>query len=55
MTQADLTKLDQLTKANAEFQGRCSTVAPATAQPGVAPPKAPPAAKDKKVSLTNEP
>src|SRR5262245_22246867 len=28
MTQADLTKADQLTKANAEFQMRCSTLAP---------------------------
>ena len=28
MTQADLGKADQLTKANAEFQGRCSTVPP---------------------------
>jgi hypothetical protein len=28
MTQADLGKADQLTKANAEFQARCSTVAP---------------------------
>jgi hypothetical protein len=54
MTQADLGKLDQLTKANAEFQMRCSTVAPTTAQPGVTPPpKAPAAAK--KVSLTSEP
>jgi hypothetical protein len=54
MTQADLGKLDQLTKANADFQMRCSTVAPTTAQPGAAPPpKAPAAAK--KVSLTNEP
>jgi hypothetical protein len=26
MTQADLTKADQLTKASAEFQARCSTV-----------------------------
>jgi hypothetical protein len=26
MTQADLSKADQLTKANAEFQARCSTV-----------------------------
>ena len=26
MTQADLAKADQLTKANAEFQARCSTV-----------------------------
>ena len=33
MTQADLGKADQLTKANAEFQARCSTVrtAPVTA------------------------
>lgn len=30
MTQADLGKADQLTKANAEFQMRCSTVAPST-------------------------
>lgn len=28
MTQADLGKADQLTKANAEFQMRCSTVTP---------------------------
>jgi hypothetical protein len=28
MTQADLGKADQLTKVNAEFQGRCSTVPP---------------------------
>jgi hypothetical protein len=28
MTQADLGKADQLTKANAEFQSRCSTVPP---------------------------
>ena len=28
MTQADLGKADQLTKANAEFQGRCSTIPP---------------------------
>ena len=28
MTQADLAKADQLTKANAEFQARCSTVSP---------------------------
>ena len=29
MTQADLGKADQLNKANAEFQARCSTVKPA--------------------------
>jgi len=28
MTQADLGKADQLTKVNAEFQARCSTIAP---------------------------
>jgi hypothetical protein len=34
MTQSDLTKADQLTKTNAEFQARCSTVktAPVTAE-----------------------
>jgi hypothetical protein len=42
MTSADLGKVDQLTKANAEFQLRCSTVAPAgnTAQTPAAPPPA---------------
>jgi len=52
MTQADLGKADQLTKANAEFQMRCSTIAPTTtAQPTVAPtqPKAS-AAKAKKTA-----
>ena len=35
MTQADLAKADQLTKANAEFQARCSTLSrPTTAQVG---------------------
>ena len=28
MTQADLSKADQLTKANTEFQFRCSTIMP---------------------------
>lgn len=37
MSQADLVKADQLTKVNAEFQGRCSTVTPTTAQPTPAP------------------
>ena len=32
MTAADLKKADQLTKASAEFQGRCSTVKATTAQ-----------------------
>jgi hypothetical protein len=49
MTQADLGKADQLTKVNAEFQTRCSTVAPTTAQPGVTPPSA------KKMSATKAP
>jgi hypothetical protein len=40
MTHADLTKADQLTKANAEFQLRCSTVAPTTAQMSPTPPPA---------------
>jgi outer membrane murein-binding lipoprotein Lpp len=45
MTQADLGKADQLTKANAEFQAQCSTVktAPVTAElpPSDKGPKAP--------------
>ena len=42
MTSADLGKVDQLTKANAEFQLRCSTITPAgnTAQTPAAPPPA---------------
>ena len=39
MTVADLAKADQLTKANNEFQMRCSTIAPA---PTMASPAAPP-------------
>jgi hypothetical protein len=31
MTQADLTKADQLTKANSDFQFRCSTIMPKSA------------------------
>src|SRR5262245_25924887 len=39
MTQADLKKADQLTKANAEFQSRCSNVTPkATTTAAAAPP-----------------
>jgi hypothetical protein len=49
MTQADLNKADQLNKANADFQFRCSTITPksASAAPlSPAPPIAPaPAAK----------
>jgi hypothetical protein len=40
MTTADLKKADQLTKASADFQMRCSTVKPGTAQTP-ATPKAP--------------
>lgn len=42
MTQADLAKADQLTKANAEFQARCSLVSskPTTAQVNSSTPKA---------------
>jgi len=47
MTTADLGKVDQLTKANAEFQLRCSTITPSnTAQTPAAPPA-------KKVSAAN--
>ncbi len=42
MTQADLGKADQLTKANAEFQAKCSTVTP---RPVTAETPAEPAAK----------
>jgi hypothetical protein len=38
MTQADLGKADQLTKANADFQARCSTVKTAPVTADVAPP-----------------
>src|SRR5262245_48991403 len=46
MTQSDLNKADQLTKANADFQLRCSTIMPksATADPAPEPPP-PPKAK----------
>ncbi|HKD57011.1 MAG TPA: hypothetical protein VKD45_05830 [Hyphomicrobiaceae bacterium] len=44
MTQSDLNKADQLTKANADFQLRCSTVMPksATIDPAPEPPPPPP-------------
>ena len=45
MTQADLAKADQLTKANAEFQLRCSTVAPGSVQASSIPASRPPTAK----------
>jgi hypothetical protein len=45
MTQADLGKADQLNKANAEFQVRCSTVTPKPVTAEAAPAAAEPAAK----------
>jgi len=47
MTQSDLNKADQLTKANADFQLRCSTIMPksAAADPAPEPPPPPPKAK----------
>ena len=47
MTQTDLTKADQLTKANADFQVRCSTIIPdpTTASPALPPPAPAPKAK----------
>jgi hypothetical protein len=38
LTKADLTKADQLTKANAEFQLRCSTIMPRPMSAQAAPP-----------------
>ena len=38
LTKADLKKADQLTKANTEFQQRCSTVTPAQAAAMLPPP-----------------
>jgi hypothetical protein len=37
LTTTDLAKADQLTKASAELQLRCTTITPASAQPTVAP------------------
>jgi hypothetical protein len=48
MTQADLTKADQLTKANADFQFRCSTIMPRSAS--TSPPPPPSAAPAPKAS-----
>ena len=48
MTQSDLNKADQLTKANAEFQTRCSPIMPPiTASPAPAPEEPAPAPKAK--------
>jgi outer membrane murein-binding lipoprotein Lpp len=38
MTPADMAKADQLTKANSEFQAKCSTVSPKTTTAAVAAP-----------------
>jgi hypothetical protein len=48
MTSADLGKVDQLTKANAEFQLRCSTITPAAGS-AQTPPATTPAPGAKKV------
>jgi hypothetical protein len=58
MTHADLGKADQLNKANAEFQARCSTVTPkpTTAAAETAPPAEPAAkAAPKKAAKTSAP
>ncbi len=59
MTQADLAKADQLTKANAEFQLRCSTITPsinnASMPPPVTPPPAPAKAAKKAAAAATTP
>ena len=58
MTNADLAKADQLTKANADFQLRCSTIMPrpmsaqVPSSPGPVAAAPPPAAKKKAVANT---
>ena len=58
MTNADLAKADQLTKANADFQLRCSTIMPrpmsaqVSSSPGPVAAAPPPAAKKKAVAKT---
>jgi len=47
MTQSDLNKADQLTKANADFQLRCSTIMPKAAAADPMPEPATPAPKTK--------
>ena len=47
MTQSDLNKADQLTKANADFQLRCSTIMPKSAAADPAPESPPPPPKAK--------
>jgi hypothetical protein len=56
MTQADLTKADQLTKANADFQLRCSPIMPDPVASSPAPaPSAPSAKGSKSASTTKQP
>jgi hypothetical protein len=43
MTSKDLAKADQLTKANADFQLRCSTIMPKPSMAAMPPPAPPPA------------
>ena len=52
MTQSDLTKADQLTKANAEFQVRCATIMPKSAMAEPDPMPAPPPAAAPKSKST---
>jgi hypothetical protein len=58
MTNSDLAKADQLTKANADFQLRCSTIMPrpmsaqVSSSPGPVAAAPPPAAKKKAVANT---
>jgi hypothetical protein len=58
MTQSDLGKADQLTKANAEFQLRCSTITPSMQNAALPPPVAPtppPAKSAKKAQAATTP
>lgn len=56
MTQSDLTKADQLTKANADFQLRCSAIIPDPIASSPTPPPSAPTAKasPKSVSATKQ-
>jgi outer membrane murein-binding lipoprotein Lpp len=55
MTQADLKKADQLTKANADFQGRCSTVTPKATTTAEAPADTSKAAPARKTAKAKTP
>jgi hypothetical protein len=52
LTHSDLGKVDQLTKASAELQLRCTTITPTAAQPPPAAPAAKTAAAKDKTVLT---